>query len=47
MYENKTIRLNNIKKSKNDKNNYLFKILPNGLKTLIISDLKTDKSAAC
>ena len=47
MYENKTIRLNNIKKSKNDKNNYLFKILPNGLKTLIISDLTTNKSAAC
>ena len=47
MSENKTIRLDNIKKSKNDKNNYLFKILPNGLKTLIISDLTTNKSAAC
>ena len=35
----------NIKKPKNDKLNYGFKILPNGLKVLLISDPDSVKSA--
>jgi insulysin len=33
-------------KSKSDSNNYLLKTLENGLKSLLISDPETDKSAA-
>lgn len=37
---------NNIIKPKTDNNNYLYDILPNGLKVLYISDKNADKSAA-
>lgn len=39
-------RIENLTKSKSDKNSYLFKQLSNNLKVLMISDSEADKSAA-
>lgn len=43
---NSISRIEDLTKSKSDKNTYLFKQLTNKLKVLLISDLEADKSAA-
>ncbi|CRL00867.1 CLUMA_CG014118, isoform A [Clunio marinus] len=42
-----SIRFNNIIKSEQDMKSYRVLVLENGMKVLLISDLTTDKSAAC